>query len=215
MSILVLSIECSNSTFFRKFKNEGMNRITMGYLRHFALLLLLSLGGSVRAADYYWVNGTGNWSGAGITGYYFGGLANQATLDLAGELCGLAKELWIAGTATLGLGLGLHGTCLLFETKGGGRQHAATPARATSSHVAERVLMPRVNAGRGPPSERCKRARLPAAGERERADSSRCRGHDARPPRHGEAVVRVATLTAISRGSSVRTTIMTSARDRS
>ncbi len=62
MSILVLSIECSNSTFFRKFKNEGMNRITMGYLRHIALLLLLSLGGSVRAADYYWVNGTGNWS---------------------------------------------------------------------------------------------------------------------------------------------------------
>jgi len=30
-------------------------------------------------------NGTGNWSGAGITGYYFGGLVNQATLDLAGD----------------------------------------------------------------------------------------------------------------------------------
>ena len=52
-------------------------------------------------------NGTGNWSGAGITGYYFGGLVNQATLDLVGDFSltwgGAGNGPLLLNTGTLNL----------------------------------------------------------------------------------------------------------------
>ena len=84
-------------------------------------------------------NGTGNWSGAGITGYYFGGLVNQNTLDLVGDFSlawggsGSGPLLLNSGTINLTSGADFSMASVNFDNRSNGVINAVSGSLTVGS----------------------------------------------------------------------------------